>query len=548
MDRRKFIKKAAAGSAAPFVLNNIPFNALAYDSPLMRMLASSNSDRILVFLQMHGGNDGLNTIIPIKNYSKYYELRSNIAIPDFGSRKYIPLDDSLAEIERVGLHPDMTGIKQLYDSKRASVIQSVGYENMNLSHFRSRDIWFMGGSYNQRIPSGWMGRFLDQDFPGYPDAYPNVSMPDPLGMEMGDDVTLAFMRENSIPAGISLQHPQEFYDLISSVGIDPPTTVSFPDSHYGRELEYLSKFEQKTHDYAHRLKEVYDAGKNSENVTYPTAYPLLAPIPYVKNQLAEQFKIIARLISGGIKTRIFLTRIGGFDTHARQVEAVFPTQGRHAALLYHISESVKAFHNDLQDQGLGDKVITMTFSEFGRRVSSNASFGTDHGKAGPILMFGEGLKGGVYGENPDLEDLDNGNLKYQFDYRQVYTTVLSDWLGSTNAAIIDSGLGDFLSQKLDLVTNPLSVRTKTKPKMLELECYPNPAKDRTKVDYTVPSGSKVKLCIYDSQGKMVATYVDKYQSGGKYEMEIKLSGLSSGNYIIKIETENNSASKSLIIR
>jgi hypothetical protein len=298
MDRRKFIKRVAVGSAAPILLNNLPLNILAQDSPLMKMLASSNSDRILVFLQLHGGNDGLNMLVPIKNYSKYYDLRSNIAIPDFGSRKYIALDDSLPEDERVGLHPDMTGVKQLYDSKRASMIQSVGYENMNLSHFRSRDIWFMGGDSNQHLSSGWMGRFLDQRFPDYPDAYPNPTMPDPLGLEMDDDVSLAFTRENSIPAGITLDNPQQFYDLINSVRIDETTTITFPDNHYGKELEYLTSMEKKTHDYAQRLKEVYDAGSNSPNVTYPNSYPLLAPIPYIKNQLAEQFRIIARLISG----------------------------------------------------------------------------------------------------------------------------------------------------------------------------------------------------------------------------------------------------------
>jgi len=547
MNRRKFLKNVAVGSAAPLILNNLPFDIMAANSPLMKMLASSNSDKILVFLQLHGGNDGLNTLVPIKNYSKYYDLRPNVAIPEYGTRKYIPLDDSLPPEEKVGLHPDMKGIKQLYDSKRATMIQSVGYENMNMSHFRSRDIWFMGGDYNERLASGWMGRFLNNSYPGYPDSYPNVAMPDPLGMEMGNDVSLAFMRENSIPAGISLQSPQAFYDLINSVGVEPPTTVSFPDSHYGKELEYITALEKKTRNYATRLKDVYNAGTNAAGIDYPSSYGLLAPIPYIKNQLAEQFKIIARLISGGIKTRIFLTRIGGFDTHARQVEADFPDQGRHAALLYHISESVKAFHNDLQEQGLGDKVLTMTFSEFGRRVESNASFGTDHGKAGPIMMFGGGLKGGVFGANPDLYDLDNGNLKYQFDYRQVYTTVLSDWLGSSDAAITESGLGEFLTQKLDLIANPLSVSPKSNTNEIGFDFYPNPAKDFTKANYTITKGNKVKLSLYDSQGRMVKEFIHKFHNSGKYEININLSGIKSGNYILKMESGGYSNGKAIII-
>jgi uncharacterized protein (DUF1501 family) len=546
MNRRKFIKQIAIGSAAPLILNNLPLNALAAESPLMKMLASSNSDRILVFLQLHGGNDGLNMLIPIKNYSKYYELRPNIAIPDYGSRKYLELDNTLPEQDRVGLHPDMEAVQQLYQSKRASIVQAVGYENMNLSHFRGRDIWFMGCDSNERLPSGWMGRFLDQSYPGYPDSYPNAAMPDPLGLEMGNDVSLAFMRENSIPAGISIQNPQAFFDLINSVGIDAPTASSFPDSHYGLELEYLTKFEKKTNDFAQRLKQVYDAGTNSPSVTYPSSYPLLTPIPYIKNQLSEQFRIIARLISGGIKTRIFLTRITGFDTHAGQVEPSSSSQGRHAALLYHISESVKAFHNDLFLQGFGDKVLTMTYSEFGRRAYSNASYGTDHGKAGPIMMFGSGLKGGVYGTNPNLNDLDNGNIRPQFDYRQVYTTVLSDWLGASNASITDSGLGDFLDQKLDLIANPLSVEPEKENFEMVLDCYPNPARDYVKVIYTVQKSSKIQINLYDNQGKLVKEIINMPQKPGKYLSELNLSDIKSGIYILKFESGKNQISKTII--
>jgi len=550
MDRRKFIKRLGAAGAVPLLLNGIPLNALASNSPLMRMLGASSNDRVLIFLQMHGGNDGLNTIIPINNYSEYYRLRANIAIPDFGARKYIPLDDTLPDNNKIGLHPDMTGVKELYDQHKAAVVQAVGYDNMNLSHFRSRDIWFMGGDYNERIPSGWMGRFLDQQYPGYPDLYPNDTMLDPLGLELGNDVSLAFQRENSIPAGISLLNPNEFYDLINSLEIDPPDPTTFPDNHYGKELEYLMGFEKKTNDYAQRLKQVYDAGTNSPSVTYPDSYPLNAPIPYVKNHLAEQFKIIARLLSGGSKTRIFLTRITGFDTHATQVEEFETSQGRHAALLYHISESIKAFQKDLEDQGLDDKVLTMTFSEFGRRVESNASYGTDHGKAGPILLFGKGLKGGVYGTNPSLSDLDGGNLKHQFDYRQVYTTVLSDWLGSPDSAIRDTGFGEYLSQKLDLIANPLSVYDVKKYQGLSKlqDCYPNPAKNITKFGYFLNNDSKVILRLYNSAGMLVKELVNQEQSAGDYQFDFDVSYLNSGNFIYRIIAGDFKAAKILFVQ
>jgi uncharacterized protein (DUF1501 family) len=548
MDRRLFLKRLAVGAAGPIILNSIPINVLASNSPLMRMLSSGSSDRVLVFLQLHGGNDGLNTIVPIKNYSKYYELRSNIAIPDYGSRRYIPLDNSLADEDRVGLHPDMTGVKELYDSNRAAIVQSVGYNNMNLSHFRGRDIWFMGGDYNEHIPSGWMGRFLDEVYPGYPEAYPNDSMLDPLGLEMGNDISLAFVRENGIPAGISLSSPQTFFDLINSVGIDAPGLTSFPDSNYGRELEYLTKFEKKTNDFALRLKQVYDNGQNSPSVTYPSSYPLLAPIPYIKNRLAEQFKIVARLLKGGIKTRVFLVRITGFDTHADQVESTDPSQGRHAALLYHISESVKAFHNDLELLGLGNRVLTMTFSEFGRRVYSNASYGTDHGKAAPVLLFGNGLRKGVYGPSPDLFNLDNGNVPNVVDYRQVYTTVLSDWLGSSNGAIQDSGLGQFLDKKLGFIAQPLSSKPRIRKSEEEviLEIYPNPANDLIKVKYLIKYKSESNLSLYDSNGKLVKELIGRQQGIGLYENEFDVSDIPPGNYVLKFRNGNSESGKVLI--
>ncbi len=551
MDRRKFIKRMSAAGAAPFLLNGHFVRTLAADSPLMKMLAASNSDRVLIFIQLHGGNDGLNMVIPITNHTEYQLMRANIAIPKTGDRKLLELDPDLPDEQKVGVHPDMTGFRDMFLQNSAAVVRDVGYENMNMSHFRSRDIWFMGGDYDEYIPSGWMGRFLNEEYPGYPDNYPTDEMPDPLGLELGSDVTLAFQRENSIPAGIAIANPDAFYNLINSVGGEIPDDTSYPDNHYGDEMRYLAQMEVKSNDYAGRLKEVYDAGKNSENVTYPTQYPNPAPTPYINNPLSEQLKIIARLLSGGSKTRIFLCRIGGFDTHADQVESFENTYGRHAALLYHVSQSVKAFHDDLADQGIEDKVLSMTFSEFGRRVYSNESYGTDHGKAAPILLFGSGLKGGVYGNNPDFNDLDNGNLKPQFDYRQVYTTVLSDWMGAPDSSIVNTGFGDYLSQKLDLIANPLAVNDLPDEYNGENElsdCYPNPADIYTTINYRIEKDTKVYLRIYNLSGKVVKEIVNQEQRAGAYSVNVDISGLNSGNYIYRIDAGNFRKGKKLIIK
>jgi uncharacterized protein (DUF1501 family) len=561
MDRRKFLKQLGVAGAAPILLNGIPLNALAANSPLMKMLAASDTDRVVVFIQLHGGNDGLNTVIPVDQYSEYKFLRANIAIPQDGDRQYILLDSDpeIPANKRLGLHPDMQGVKDLYDEDAAAIVQSVGYENMNLSHFRGRDIMFMGiDSDELNIASSWLGRYLDTEFPGYPEGYPNANMPDPLGLELGNEVTLAFQRENSIPGGISIADPAAFFDLINSVGVED-IPGEFPDSYYGDELEYLMKFEIKTNDYAERLRDVYNAGENAASVTYPELYPFTAPTQYINNPLSGQLKIIARLLSGGIKTRLFMTRIGGFDTHADQVYVdrsgsipeAQPTYGRHAALLYHISESVKAFHDDLKAQGLDDKVLTLTFSEFGRRAESNASHGTDHGKAFPILMFGSGLNPGVYGENPDLSDLDGGNLKYNVDYREVYTTILSDWLGVPDSSISDIGFEEYLSQKIGgLIAAPAAVNDLTDAvnggSKLH-SCYPNPAGDYTKLSYYVDENSLVIIRLYSSSGKLVKEVVNKNQQKGEYQVDIDVSKLSSGNYIYRMQAGKFKAAKIMLI-
>lgn len=255
MNRRSFLKKAPLAAGAPLLLNGLSVRALAEQGPLQRLAASSANDRVLVIIQLHGGNDGLNALIPINQYGRYYDLRPNIAIADKGKRGVIPLDSTLPDEQQLGLHPDMLGMKELYDQGLLSIVQSVAYENINGSHFRSRDIWFMGGDYDEYTDSGWIGRYLDQLFPGYPESYPNEGMPDPLGIEIGNSVSLGFHRDNGIPTSIAISNPQQFYNLINSVGVDPPESVA--DTYYGHELQWILDIEQKSNQYAGRLRELY---------------------------------------------------------------------------------------------------------------------------------------------------------------------------------------------------------------------------------------------------------------------------------------------------
>lgn len=544
MNRRQFIRNSLF-SALPLALNGIPLSVWA--SPFNHILKNNNTnDKVLVFIQLHGGNDGLNTVVPISNYSDYYNLRANIAVPYSGKRKYITLDESLPDEQQIGLHPDMLGAKRLYDNASMAVVQNVGYQNTNLSHFRARDIFFMGGSYDDYFGSGWMGRFLNEAYPGYPENYPSTEMPDPLALEMGNAASLALHRENGIPTGVSLNSPEGFYNLVSGVGGNSPQ--EFPDNYYGNELEYLMNFELKTNEYAERIQEVYNAGSNSAGVDYPTFYPFNCPPQYTDNSLSEQLKIVARLLSGGSKTRMFLVRLGGFDTHAEQVEAFDSSMGRHSALLYHVSESVRAFFDDLKAQGMDDKVVAMTYSEFGRRAYSNAGYGSDHGKAGPVLLWGPGLKGGVWGNNPDLNDLDNGNLRFTVDYRQVYASVLKDWFGASDEEMLATRFGDWTNQRLDLFEGANSLGDilpeGTYSKLYS--CYPNPVSSNTVFSFYLHRKQSFALNIYSGNGKLLKQIAQGEYLRGKHEITANLSDFPAGRYIYTLITGGEKVSKQLI--
>ncbi len=550
MDRRKFLKNISiVGAAAPFILNGIPVKAFGAKSLLRKMLPKAGNGKILVLVQLHGGNDGLNTFVPIDQYAEYYNLRANVAIPYSGRRKFITLDESLPDNQQIGLHPDILSFKQMYDAGAATIVQNVGYQNTNMSHFRSRDIFFMGGDYNDRFPSGWMGRFLDYEYPGYPDSYPSTAEPDPLALELGNAHSLAFHRETGIPMGISLASPQAFYDLINSVGIDPP--IDFPDSYYGDELEYLMQMEKKANNYAEQLRFLYDRGSNSANVIYPEKYRLHAPPQYINNSLTGQLKILARLISGGCTTRIYVVRIGGFDTHAQQVEPYDNSLGRHSALLYHLNSSIKAFYDDLKAQSLDSNVVTMTFSEFGRRVYSNAGYGTDHGKAAPIMLFGPGLRGGVVGNNPDLNQLDGGNLEYKFDYRQVYTSVLQDWLGADTAGLSAALFADFEDKKLDLFgTKKKNYNTSDKTDINRLyDCYPNPVNTHVTFSYYIAEKTDVTIKIHKINGEFVKNIQSGVQTEkGSYSKSYDISDIPNGTYIYTFKAGKIKKAKKLVVR
>ncbi|MDW8296138.1 MAG: DUF1501 domain-containing protein [Raineya sp.] len=570
MKRREFIRNASLVTAGTFFLEGTFFKQL-YGFPQIQALAkASKNDRILIILQLHGGNDGLNQTIPINQYAEYYNLRPNIAISDTGSRRYIKLDNLLPDDQQLGLHPDMLSLKQLYDMGKVNIVQNVGYENMNGSHFKGRDIWFGGVGANDRITSGWIGRYLELEFEGaggvnpkFPDDFPNNDMPDPLGLEFsGGDVSLGFHTEDTIPTAISIPSPSTFFGLVSTLpGYDeeilkqiddrgfPPASLN--GSLYANELNWILGIEDSTYDYAKRLKECYDRGGNTQ-VNYPERYPLAAPNGFLNNPLATPFKIIARLISGGCMTKVYLVRIGGFDTHINQVERYDNSLGAHAALTYHVFATMKAFQEDLRLRGIEGRVVTVTMSEFGRRAKSNASYGSDHGTVAPMFVFGNKINPGVIGKNTDLRKAQiSGNLSDAvgdfIDYRTVFSTILQDWFDvePSKIPIIFPNFNPSLTiplfnKSLTPLDNFLNERYRLE------DVYPNPVKTEATFGFYINTASHVRIKLQDLKGNLIAILMNDFKPEGKHTFSVNLSFLRAGTYVYTLETNQIRTSKKLV--
>ncbi len=571
MKRRNFLKKVGFAAGAPIAFHGVPLKLLGSHEEVQMLAQQSTNDRVLIILQMHGGNDGLNTVIPISNYDEYYSRRANIAIPyKVGNRALIPLDSTVSSDEQVGLHPDMNDFKHLYDTGKAAVFQGVSYENNNGSHFRGRDIWFMGGGANDYYSSGWIGRYLGAEYAplSYPQDFPREEMPDPLALEMGNDVSLLFHQTGNIPTSISLgNNPQGLLNRINSLdgfneevndeftvddrGLPPSFLTNSP---YGREMDWILGLEDKSEEYIKRLAEIYDSAAET-SVTYPESYPFNAPRGSKTNGLKSQLALIARLLAGGIKTKVFLVKIGGFDTHADQVESYDPTMGVHSALLWHISSSMRAFQSDLQSRGLADKVLTMTMSEFGRRIGSNGSFGSDHGTGGPMMMFGLGVKPGIYGVNPDMS---GRNVSLQFDYRQIAANVLFEWMG-VEKSVIDSDIffGDYIDgpnpqggnfEPLELIKEVILSEKEYVSRNYRIEkVYPNPASNYTQAKIFVNNYQDVNVKLIDVNGVTVSQ-INRKVPPGEHTFSFMLDGLSAGYYFIKAKSEMLNDTKRLVIR
>ncbi|WP_338408355.1 DUF1501 domain-containing protein [uncultured Flavobacterium sp.] len=543
MKRRNFIKLSSTAS----VLSLLPTDVFAlFKSAGMETCPNINGKKI-VLVQLAGANDGLNTLVPLNQYDKYASLRPNIKLSDTGANGIINLDTTLSLTNQVGLHPSLIGFKSLYDSGFMRVIQGVGYPAQDKSHFKSTDLWLTGGDgtpANNTSQSGWVGRFLENYYTDF------LNSNFPLGIQLGSsENSLGFHGEveHGMSLNINGQDPSGFYSVINGLGGAAPSNI--PESEYGKLLKFILENDTSSNTYAQTISAAFNSGSNS--LTYPNT------------GIANQLKTVARFISGGLQTKVYLVKIGGFDTHDLQVASNTTTHlGKHADLMTQISESIKIFITDLNNQNMGDDVIAVTFSEFGRKAAENGNLGTDHGEIAPMFVFGKSIAPGVSGTNINLSEAIVGNnyqiKTVQHDYRRVFSTILQDWFGVNNSTLDlsfynNTTNGGFTNNKIaDLIKSqnkvPASCYTNKSLEINKIEIqnevlvYPNPCSEII----SVHSQNNINaVTIFSMDGRSIKNYVNPLTSK---EFIINVNTISVGIYTLKVNTDTGFFIKKIIIR
>ena len=399
--RRLFLQQgmtlASMAATAPLFIQR---SALGMMRPLGSPLSSEPGvpdDRILVVVQLGGGNDGLNTVIPYGS-NLYYNARPNIAIAAPGrAGAALEVDKSSG----IGLHPNLDGFKELIDAGVANIVQGVGYPNPNRSHFTSMDVWHTADTTGRGY--GWIGRYFDNTCNG---------TPEPEG-------AVAIGRSAPLAMNGAIQKPVTFEsaDLFQWLGDDYDPLLKDPYDKINR--HGMAKEVDPDSQLGFLMRTALDAQVSSDRIR--TAIAKTPLVRYPGGSLARQLQTVGAMIRDEMPTRVYYVSMGGFDTHANQA-------GRHGNLLRQFGGALNAFHKDLTAQGNSSRVLTMCFSEFGRRVGQNASGGTDHGTAAPMYLMGPMVKPGLLGQHPSMSDLDRGDLKFNVDFRSVYTAILEDWM------------------------------------------------------------------------------------------------------------------------
>ncbi len=508
MKRRSFLRTSAglaALGASSQIVGGMPLLAMSPDKFGAEV---QNSDNILIIVQLFGGNDGLNTVIPADD-ANYYRIRPQLGVKKetatrlFGSRVY--------------LHPALTnnvpngGFKQLYEDGRLAVVQGVGYENPNLSHFRSTDIWLSG--INSSLPTaqfndGWVGRSMAKLH-----APSGSQIPDyPLCVQVGGTLSMLLKDDKRGDMGIALADPEQFFQL--GAGLSPDEAAITDGSAFAGEFNYIRTIAQKSDAYSQLVKQAFDRGRNT--VDYAGGF-------------AQQLRMVARLISGGLQSKVYLVYLGGFDTHVLQQQA--DGSGVHPRLLNALASGVSQFMQDALQQRFADRVVGMTVSEFGRRPQENGSLGTDHGAASVQFVFGNSVNANVFGNPFDLVNLNNnGDLQYQYDYRRIYANVLQSWFGATeqdSTAILGERIAP-LGVIKSRITNVRDTAFRGASGNA-LSLAPNPSRGKSTVQFELRIAGDVDIALFGSEGRLQRQIWSGFLPEGTHSIPLDIE--ASGSYI-----------------
>lgn len=437
MQRRNFIKHTTAGVVLPTLLQGFGIKVCA-EPQLPAILPPTDTDKVLIIIQLDGGNDGLNMAMPADQYAQLLALRPNVTHPE---AQYLALNN----VSNVRLNPQMDGIRTLFNEERVAIVQAVGYPNHSSSH-PTGTLNMLNGAQPEGgyASTGVFGRYLHHanEYPNYPDVLPT----DPVAIEFGDYASL-LLQDSAASMSVLLNSSQHFCNLYwgsntNDIGCDLNEPIPNPDLEAGKakaKLSYTRQLTKLSNHYANRIKQTFDLGAIVG--VGPTDSDInFACNIYSSNELTRQLHIIARLIKGGLNTRIYMVKHTGFDLHGNQ-------QYLHGVRLGELSTAIKKFMDDITTMGIDDRVIGMTVSEFGRTIKQNGSQGTDHGTSSSMLLFGTHIAGGIYGTNPILPSLSAfsnpatfdaaNNIARQYDIRSIYSTILSSWFCTPAAQLND---------------------------------------------------------------------------------------------------------------
>ncbi|NNC61637.1 MAG: DUF1501 domain-containing protein [Eudoraea sp.] len=539
--RRSFLQAIGIAGSGSMMLGSNMLTASA-PSPLTAAIANADSDNILILIRLSGGNDGLSTVIPIEQYDLYANARPNIYIPE---SKVLKLTDDF------GIPSYMNALEPMWGEGQFKAVHGVGYENQSLSHFTGSDIYAntdLTTTGFSGLDTGWMGRYFENIYPDYL-INPPAS---PAAIQIGNFGSLVFQGEETNYAFVTsnIDQLEEIAESGVQYSLDP---ALFNDCMYGDQLRFLRGVANTTYEYSGLIHEAYERGQNQ--------------VQYQDNGFARQLALLARLIKGNLGTKVYMISMGGFDTHGNQPLA-------HERLMSNLSIAINNFYEDIAFTQQDDKVLSMTFSEFGRRIFENGSNGTDHGKAAPTLFFGSGLNGSAFvGDHPSLENPNGrGNLEYTMDFRDLYATVLAEWM-CVPIPLVEQHLLDHPYAPVNLGFNCSGVQFpdiaySDEPFTPPTPMDPNsedpseellnaivhkpfyPTQESPHIYLEMPFSAHVDIQLYNILGQNVGTVYNEMMFEGSVEINIRErmpKHLSTGKYIYRIQVQDKKMSKSVMV-